>query len=108
MKNPKHTPGPWHWTEDGRLEPVNTAQSRSIAAILNNDGCMVYRDAPAGWDDEQGENLALIAAAPELLAALKNVLDMMENWHALEGTPSMTEQFGAGRKAIAKAEGGAA
>lgn len=108
MSAPKHTPGPWHWTESGRLEPVNMPESRNIAVILNSDGCLVYRDAAAGWDDEQAANLALIAAAPDLLNALKGMLDLMENWHPLEGTPRMTEQFGEGRKAIAKAEGGAA
>ena len=56
----------------------------------------------------QKKHAALIAAAPDLLNALKGMLDLMENWHHLEGTPRMTEQFGEGRKAIAKAEGGAA
>lgn len=101
MSIQKHTPGPWHWTENGRLEPV-TARSRSIAVILNSDGCLVYRDAPDGWDDEQAANLALIAAAPELLAVAKGILtdDML---------PLLPAEYVAKvRVAIAKAEGGAA
>lgn len=107
MSKHKHTPGPWRWTESGRLGSVNTAEIRSIAVILNSDGCLVYRDAADGWDDEQAANLALIAAAPELLEALQGVIDLMENWHVLEGTPWMTKQFGDARRAIRKSEGGA-
>ena len=102
MSAPKFTPGPWHWTESGRLEPVNMPESRNIAVILNSDGCLVYRDAAAGWDDEKGANLALIAAAPDLLDVAKSILapDML--------TLLPAEYIEKVRAAIAKAEGGAA
>lgn len=48
-----------------------------------------------------------IEASHDVLEALKGVLDLMENWHALEGTPCMTKQFGDARRAIRKSEGGA-
>lgn len=117
-----HTRGPWHihvrnshrLHVDGDEVIIATEGNKPPVAFLHP----VYlscdlkgKSEHRAWDravQEVKANAALIAAAPELLEALKGVLDLMENWHALEGTPSMTEQFGAGRKAIAKAEGGAA
>ena len=102
MSKHKHTPGPWRWTENGRLGSVNTAESRSIAVILNSDGCMVYRDAADGWDDEQAANLALIAAAPKLLALIKEILEAL-----IEENPvSYRRVIGEAQAAIIEAEGG--
>lgn len=94
----KHTPGPWHW-QNGRLEAVTPAWEARIACILNDDGCTVYRETyGAGVDakTEQDANLQLIAAAPDLLKALKDVVRIADR---------KTVEFDAAREAIAKAEG---
>ena len=110
MSAPKHTPGPWRWTENGRLGSVNTAESRSIAVILNSDGCMVYRDAADGWDDEQAANLALIAAAPDLLEAMKKLLWVVTDEGRLDAGEFTPYEWDAAvvaaNRAIIKAEGG--
>lgn len=98
-----HTPGPWHWENGYKLQPVNPESSRHVATIVNADGCMMYRDAFG--DDataEQAANLALIAAAPDLLDVAKSILapDML--------TLLPAEYIEKVRAAIAKAEGGAA
>ena len=94
----QHTPGPW-WaaqrlSQQGELGVY--AADGALVAVLPNQ---------PNHEISSVDNAVLIAAAPRLLAALRGVLDLMENWHALEGTPSMTEQFGEARKAIAQAEG---
>lgn len=79
-----HTPGPWSWTnDDGRV--------RIMARLAPSDGLAVLTDA-----DES--NARLIAAAPDLLEALQDILDDLE-----AGVPVM-DRFGA-RDAIAKATG---
>lgn len=66
--NAAHTPGPWQW-ENGSLRPAPGA-SANLAAIIDDDGCLVYRDADsAAWQAECEANRRLMAAAPDLLAA---------------------------------------
>lgn len=71
MVNRSHTPGPWTW-HDNILEPPAWA-SDLVCTIMNDDGCTVYRDSPVdAFQAEIKANKRLIAAAPELLAALKS------------------------------------
>lgn len=83
----KHTPGPWKYT-------ISAKHNRP--QISGKDGhqiCLLWRDG------EMEANARLIAAAPELLEALKNLANQTVineyNGHC----------FTAARKAIAKAEG---
>lgn len=79
----KHTPGPWTMNaEEG--EPVLGANGTHVAEILDAE------DA-----DTQNANVALICAAPDLLAALRLYFTHPERFHK------------AASDAIAKAEGGA-
>jgi len=55
MTTTKHTPGPWFSTEDNL---VLTADHTEIAEVFNGEG-----------------NVLLIAAAPELLAALEALVE---------------------------------
>ena len=70
---PKHTPGPWGWKEGGVVfggpmrHYVNGSAQDQIAMVCH---------MPPGAGD-QSANAAIIAAAPDLLAALK---DMREGW----------------------------
>lgn len=91
-----HTPGPWTLGEKrDSCRRVNDPEGFGIVSVIATD--------------EQSEaNAALIAAAPELLAALRKLEALVDGW---ENT--LTEKAGAvvsahlatARAAIAKAEG---
>lgn len=90
--NAKHTPGPWTWLDypDGRklLSGQNKAVIHCPAAPITCD--------PA--------DMALIAAAPDLLEALNN-LEHATRGSVLEGNPYAQEVIKAARAAVAKAKG---
>jgi hypothetical protein len=66
-----HTPGPWTQIDYGDGEPVIEAASGLIAIAIVND----YSDTAADWSpDVTQANARLIAAAPDLLAALEAIL----------------------------------
>lgn len=79
MTNTTHTPGPWDW-QDGRL-----------IGDINGEGVAVLLDMAA--------NARLIAAAPELLAALEKVQDWLAGCSTIETVRKEV------RAAIAKAKG---
>jgi hypothetical protein len=89
----KHTPGPWfHKTDFGQVGSVETA-----------DGDVIAQAQSLGPLDHErrNANARLIAAAPDLLAALKLVLE-----DAREFFPTVSAQaITAAEAAIAKAEG---
>lgn len=85
----KHTPGPWEVSEDDPCE-IESADGRFVAMVL---------PAPElNWDmnAEREANARLIAAAPDLLAALR----------AARGYVSQPKVLAAILSAIAKATGG--
>lgn len=93
----KHTPGPWR------------SENQFSCKILNENGvCVAVPHGPEGrWVDVKEEheaNARLIAAAPELLEALKSIMEELE-----KDTPTsiykISELIIKGNKAIAKAEG---
>ena len=99
----KHTPGPW-LTDRGN---VHTGQIATIHHCLNNDWVEIWTDkwAETGLGEgEQEANARLIAAAPELLDALTEIVAAADGdgWKQLDAT------FAAARAAIAKATGGKA
>jgi hypothetical protein len=63
MNDAQHTPGPWGQEHDGSV--VMGGQ-----VVFDVTWC-----APDGRPEERGPNAALIAAAPELLAALELIAD---------------------------------
>ena len=79
----KHTPGPW--VEKNR---------KLIAKDGKSVGAAIYGTRPY---PECNANSRLIAAAPDLLEALKAVLAVADR---------KTDEFDAARAAIKKAEGG--
>lgn len=105
----KHTPGPWasSWVEvrGSLVEPFSgflvwPAHQTSIAALMG----MTAITSPwaYGEDDEIGEaNARLIAAAPEMLSALREVADWM-SYEAPE-TPDEWKLLRAVKAAIDKA-----
>lgn len=91
MMMSKHTPGQWQ-----------THAIKESVSVFGNDGCLVavmfetHRLRPR---DMAIANANLIAAAPDMLDALKLVVDTFENG----GWPSATIVIA--KAAIAKAEG---
>jgi hypothetical protein len=65
--NTTHTPGPWTYKDDFELVvvPKNDPQADAICEITGNPS-------------EQFANARLIAAAPELLEALQNLVQFVE------------------------------
>lgn len=82
-----HTPGPW------KVEPLNA----NHVVVRAADGSV-----PANCPAHSPADAALIAAAPDLLAALKGLNHSWEN-----GCQPPVRMWDAARAAIAKAEGGA-
>jgi hypothetical protein len=94
----KHTPGPWKYSpqtervyftdkKSGEEPPICEMAVSDIMAIQN--------------EDEVAANAHLIAAAPELLEALKAVRAWLNDYNGHMGVPQ-TKMI---RAAIAKAEG---
>jgi hypothetical protein len=113
----KHTPGPW-W-----LSPARNALGVVLggpARPMHHGGTTVGQIASACSQEwmEPGEleaNAALIAAAPDLLEALKAFTDAQESKRDAIGNAAIAAAIGdlvlaeeKARSAIAKAEGGAA
>ena len=106
--NTKHTPGPWtsenrsfqHDTFDG-IPIIEAGTGYGIASAWQVDNIKA--------SDTQRANAHLIAAAPDLLAALKvmlaNEIALAESGDAGFWDPETTDHVKQARAAIAKAEG---
>ena len=70
-----HTPAPWKVIETWRFD--HAGNQRDALVIVNDDS---NADVLSGTNAEA--NARLIAAAPELLAALKALMDDRHNWEA--------------------------
>ncbi len=83
----KHTPGPWEETYGKKIY----ANGRVVAEVMTHE---------REHEDEDSANARLIAAAPEMLAAIQCALKDLGT--GFDGMPSV----GMCRAAIAKATGG--
>lgn len=76
-----HTPGPW--AIDGDTRPAEICTIHGIPKSESNENGFTYiRGAIGYWDASEAENMAnanLIAAAPELLAALNGLVGIIES-----------------------------
>lgn len=89
-----HTPGPWT-AELGVREVRVDAVLRDMRTI-----CTIHRD------DAEGSNTRLIAAAPDLLEALKGFLADIEDYQRINHLGGENNHWHViARAAIAKAEG---
>ena len=70
MTKSNHTPGPWCKAEANTTIPIKAANGKTVASVRY------------GENDDSDANL--IAAAPELLAALK---DALQTFEAIEKVP---------------------
>ncbi len=100
----QHTPGPWEWWDEGSDNPNSTqgvrtseaegVQSRTIALCDEE-----FRRIP---QEERAANARLIAAAPELLEALRDLIIACNMSPGQELTVSLAIENA--NAAIAKAE----
>lgn len=108
MTNAKHTPGPWRVEENttliwGKCNPDDQSNWGMGYPIAE---CRITPISQIGWatgpsEDEGEANACLISASPDMLEALKGLLDSME----MENPLAHKTQVDAARLAIAKAEG---
>lgn len=102
MSKQQHTPGPWNCEQPGNTLPLS-----GIVRDKNNNpvcDCTYIENRIVKNRAEEDANARLIAAAPELLEALKEataLLDEHEPQWYLKG------HYNRFTKAISKAEGGA-
>lgn len=90
------TPGPWVYLDIGEIA---AGEDLSVIVAVINEG----DNSPPSIDTEA--NGQLLAAAPELLAALKGLLAWMPVTG--NGAAAARDEISAARDAIAKAEGAA-
>lgn len=91
-----HTPGPWH-AKTNHFIMATEKDPKVIAEIV---------DDPAFPDGTQTANAHLIAAAPELLAALKLIMPWVEpDDPKLTNSDEARRDLAVAEAAIAKAEG---
>lgn len=86
MKKTNHTPGPWVWRDnpaempfDARLVGEHGEGDEVILATFADPAS----DAPGDGLDPTEANARLIAAAPDLLAALDACGAALENWQTI-------------------------
>lgn len=106
MNQPKHTPGPW--THDPIWSNRVVMPDYSYIWIIGYDskGGPIHVARVDGPREEQcTANARLIAAAPELLEALKLLLAECDQQVSIGNMPYDWVSFGIARAAIAKAEG---
>ena len=90
----KHTPAPWR-IDDEWIRPRVVADGIGVVAIMAE-----HDIGQQEWDQDEA-NAALIAAAPDLLAACKQVLASYERG----GVIARADVAGAVLAAVEKAEG---
>lgn len=107
MSQAKHTPGPWEWSDKYR-----TADSeRNTWSLLGDGGygilsCDGDENSPQSLGKSGEANARLIAAAPELLDALRSML-VQFNFNTITGiVHDESAVIVKAREAIAKATGG--
>ena len=101
----QHTPGPWHWEAD-EVKGDPTGRVRYQVTALGKTVTRVYYSSFEGGLTNAEADAKLIAAAPELLSALRDLEAMAERYRQ-PGAPIPDAQKKA-RAAIVKAVGSAA
>ena len=99
-KTTKHTPGPWMIERYGShkdlvIAPGADIETAGIAEV----------DRRPGDPDGPTPNARLIAAAPEMLEALRSLADAVDVTEIPQWVPALGTAYDAARAAIAKAEG---
>ena len=96
--NTQHTPGPWTAVDGGRY--IQSSREHGVNTTTQHDLDICRLDYENNMlAGERVANARLIAAAPDLLAALRTLVELEER-----GQPPGTDDIATGRAAIAKAE----
>ncbi len=93
-----HTPGPWYSMKEGTIVPLKSIYCEQLGfqiGFVNTDRKSV--------DIEAHDNAQLIAAAPDLLSALRDLASVGAEEERIAVT--FKPEFDAARAAIAKATG---
>jgi hypothetical protein len=102
-EQPKHTPGPWYWDDEDALPWTDYDGVEHAPFLVDRNGHYVMSGSDIRIPSEA--NARLIAAAPDLLEALKKLLIecryMMENGDMMDNRVEIL----IAEAAIAKAEG---
>jgi hypothetical protein len=115
MEN-KHTPGPWttYGLNEYDCPGVESKSSESISIVVFGNSLDENAGVLGRTVEEAKANARLIAAAPELLEALENIIDDLTEEYQLraqsytDGEPltgALRSALDRARTAIAKAEG---
>ena len=112
-EKPAHTPGPWKICMHMESDDLVVRSDDIYQDIVANCQCDSYSlTNQVGAAAEREANARLIAAAPEMLEALRAVLPVLEGLakerHVMAGEARRGEHRDKLHTAIAKAEGGAA
>lgn len=104
MSAPAHTPGPWRYEKSqisGGFYITGSNEYGGMILPILGRACNFPRNVEA--------NARLIAAAPDLLEALKDWCSQYDGWSDAElakrANPATIARYKASRAAIAKAEG---
>lgn len=102
-----HTLGPWHVAEytTAQPDPYEAGKNATETAIFSNEVkiAVVEQWHGAEFQEESDANARLIAACPELLAALQAIADQEQ--HDGNAETHMHDMADIARAAIAKATG---
>jgi hypothetical protein len=112
----KHTPGPWFfgvegWDDDARRrKPVAKPFDYSGPGYYDNPSIFgANGEEIVGCDEymvfRNPDDIRLLVAAPELLEALKNIVNLWDHHASAHGDGTIFPLHVAARAAIAKAEG---
>jgi hypothetical protein len=117
---PKFTPGPWEWKDDyqfnehadhsfSRPEECENFQAGRMK-LVGQTGRQVVLDAWGAYADDLGLDIKrpdahLIAAAPDLYAALDRIQSSYQRIFSGGAERAMTETLEEARSALAKARG---
>jgi hypothetical protein len=93
----KHTPGPWTVEPPSDQAPHMWITAPTSSGIAKVETCDYDDGRGERLTDEDFANARLIAASPELLAALKEAVEIIEEYSPYDGSRAYS--------AIAKAEG---
>lgn len=101
MTDTAHTPGPW---DEGNPHEVTDGMIRVYGPSDEGPALVAEVYIQPGFDAQAEANATLIAAAPDLLEAIRGLLALQPVPFDGDRSPG-AEAFRAGRNAVHKAEG---
>jgi len=97
---PEHTPGPWTF-----IRPPYNTHGKVWSTVTDEPVAELHTAYIVGGSSTARANAALIAAAPDLLAALEDIVGLTLGCASLEDKHKADAIFASAREAIAKAIG---